>query len=75
MVRVEWATTSQGRIQFIVHAESREEQMILKMFDRERQDGTFAIHGLTYSSGALGPDSFNFGTVNKPPAEEAANAA
>lgn len=61
-MRVEWAVDIQGRIQFIIYAETREERIVLKQFSRECQQADIQLHGMTYEGGAWAPSSFNFGS-------------
>lgn len=58
-----WDVTGRGDLQFIIHAETREERVVLKQFRDQVERARFFIHGWTYEAGAFGPSSFNFGSV------------
>jgi len=65
-MRVELARQGDG-IQFVIHAESDAESLVIAQFLRQVGAETFHLHGVTNRSGCIGPSSFNFGTIPKGP--------
>lgn len=63
-MRVEWAESgTAGDVMFIVHAETREERLVLHLFKKQVDQHRPFIHGWAYQHGGIGPSCFSLGSI------------